>query len=39
MVSLHEEVVPRELEARLLQEQLCRQGAFVDEAGIRALNA
>lgn len=38
MLSLHEEVAPRELDARLLQEQLRKQGAVVDEDGIRALN-
>jgi hypothetical protein len=38
MLSLHEEVTPRELDARLLQGQLRKQGAMVDEAGIAALN-
>ena len=39
MLSLHEEVTPRELDARLLQDQLCRQGAIIDAAGIAALDA
>jgi hypothetical protein len=38
MLSLHEEVVPRDLDGRLLQGQLRKQGAVVDEDGIRALN-
>lgn len=38
MLSLHEEVVPRDLDVPLLRDQLRRQGAVVDEAGIRALN-
>jgi hypothetical protein len=39
MLSLHEEVAPRELDARLLREQLRKQGAIVDAAGITALDA
>ena len=39
MLSLHEEVSPRSLDTRLLREQLRRQGAVVDEAGIEALNS
>jgi hypothetical protein len=39
MVSFHEEVTPRELEPELLAEQLRRQGAVIDEAGVVALNA
>jgi hypothetical protein len=39
MLSLHEEVAPRALDARLLGEQLRKQGAVLDEAGIRDLNA
>ena len=38
MLSLHEEVVPRALDARLLGEQLRKQGVVLDEAGIRELN-
>jgi hypothetical protein len=38
-LSLHEEVPPRELDCRLLQGQLRRQGVVLDEEGIRALNA
>jgi hypothetical protein len=38
IVSLHEEVPPRELDTELLRDQLRKQGAVVDEAGIRALN-
>jgi len=38
MLSLHEEVAPRDLDVSLLRAQLRRQGAVVDEAGIRALN-
>lgn len=39
VLSLHEEVSPRDLDADLLRAQLRRQGAVVDEAGIRALSA
>lgn len=39
MLSLHEEVAPRALDAGLLGEQLRKQGAVLDEAGIRGLNA
>ena len=39
MLSLHEEVPPRELDAQLLGRQLRKQGVVVDEAGIRDLNA
>jgi hypothetical protein len=39
MLSLHEEVPPRELDTRLLGEQLRKQGAVVDENGIKELNA
>jgi hypothetical protein len=39
MLSLHEEVSPRELDAELLGDQLRAQGAVVNEAGIEALNA
>lgn len=38
-LSLHEEVPPAELEPRLLQGQLRRQGAILDEAGVAAANA
>lgn len=38
ILSLHEEVSPRDLDAALLRDQLCRQGAVVDEEGIRRLN-
>ena len=39
MLSLHEEVSPRELGARLLRDQLRVRGAVVDEDGIRTLHA
>jgi hypothetical protein len=39
MLSLHEEVAPRDLDAQLLRDQLRQQGAVVDEEGIQALNA
>ncbi|MBN1138804.1 MAG: FAD-dependent oxidoreductase [Anaerolineae bacterium] len=39
ILSLHEEVSPRELDTHLLQERLRAQGAVVDEQGIAALNA
>jgi hypothetical protein len=38
MISLPEEVRPRELDTALLRGQLPKQGAVVDEAGIEALN-
>ena len=38
MLSLHEEVLPRELDAQMLREQLRKQGAVVDKEGIKALN-
>lgn len=39
LLSLHEEVPPRETDTQRLRDQLRSQGAVVDEAGIRALNA
>jgi hypothetical protein len=39
MLSLHEEVPPRELDTLLLQQQLRRQGAIIDAAGIIAEDA
>ncbi|RPJ39520.1 MAG: FAD-dependent oxidoreductase, partial [Chloroflexi bacterium] len=36
--SLHEEVPPRELEPALLGKQLKKQGAIVDESGIRRVD-
>ena len=38
MLSLHEEVPPRELDAQLLRMQLRKQGAVVDAEGVDALN-
>ena len=38
ILSLHEEVAPRELDARLLRTQLRKQGAVVDVEGVNALN-
>jgi hypothetical protein len=38
MLSLHEEISPRELDAQLLCAQLRVQEVVIDEAGIRALN-
>ena len=35
ILSLHEEVTPRELDAALLREQLHRGGAILDEGDIR----
>lgn len=35
ILSLHEEVAPRDLDATLLRQQLHRGGAILDEADIR----
>jgi hypothetical protein len=39
VLSLHEALPPARLEPRILQAQLRRQGAILDEAGIRAASA